>query len=213
MPRWGRRPRVREPYHLRKSPSSSPSANTHCCRWTTASMHAAGANDRQLPQLADRAQSSRPQLHSPAPNRVWLADITYIPTGEGWLYLAAVMDPNSRKIIGWAMRDHLRTELPLAALMMALQRQRPAAGLIQHSDRGVRYASEEYRAALQIAGTYQSMSRKGDCLENAPMRKLLPHARNRARPLSEMWNESGCSARPVCPHRRIQQSNASPLGT
>jgi putative transposase len=74
---------------------------------------------------------------APAPNRIWLADITYIPTGEGWMYLAAVMDLFSRKIVGWAMRDHLRTELPLTALVMALQRQRPDAGLIHHSDRGV----------------------------------------------------------------------------
>lgn len=108
-----------------------------------------------------------------APNRVWLADITYIPTGEGWLYLAAVMDLYSRKIVGWAMRDHLRAELPLAALMMALQRQRPAAGLIQHSDRGVQYASEEYRGALQLAGMRPSMSRKGDCLDNAPMESFF----------------------------------------
>ena len=71
-----------------------------------------------------------------APNRVWLADITYIATGEGWLYLAAVLDLATRKIVGWTMRDHMRTELPLAALMMAAQRQRPAAGLIHHSDRG-----------------------------------------------------------------------------
>jgi putative transposase len=72
-----------------------------------------------------------------APNRIWLADITYVPTGEGWLYLAAIMDLFSRKIVGWAMRDHLRTELASSALTMALQRQRPAVGLIHHSDRGV----------------------------------------------------------------------------
>jgi transposase InsO family protein len=83
------------------------------------------------PNLLDR------NFTAPAPNHVWLADITYIPTGEGWLYLAAVMDLYSRKIVGWAMRDHLRTELPLAALMMALQHQRPGAGLMHHSDRGV----------------------------------------------------------------------------
>lgn len=73
---------------------------------------------------------------APAPNRIWLADITYIATGEGWLYLAAVLDLATRKIVGWAMRDHMRTELPLAALMMAAQRQRPAPGVIHHSDRG-----------------------------------------------------------------------------
>ena len=70
------------------------------------------------------------------PNTVWLADITYIPTKEGWLYLAAVLDLATRRIIGWAMRDHMRTKLPLAALVTATQRQRPAAGLIHHSDRG-----------------------------------------------------------------------------
>ena len=108
-----------------------------------------------------------------APNRVWLADITYIPTDEGWLYLAAVMDLFSRKIVGWAMRDHLRTELAATALMMAVQRQRPAAGLIHHSDRGVQYASHEYRAALKAAGMTASMSRKADCFDNAPMESFF----------------------------------------
>jgi len=69
-----------------------------------------------------------------APNQVWLADITYVPTGEGWLYLAAVLDLATRKVVGWAMRDHMRTELALAALIMAAQRQRPGRGLIHHSD-------------------------------------------------------------------------------
>lgn len=119
------------------------------------------------PNLLDR------NFTAPAPNRVWLADITYIPTGEGWLYLAAVMDLYTRKIVGWAMRDHLRSELPVAALMMALQHQRPAAGLIQHSDRGVQYACDAYRAALQHAGVRPSMSRKGDCLDNAPMESFF----------------------------------------
>jgi len=110
---------------------------------------------------------------APGPNRIWLADITYVPTGEGWLYLATVMDLYSRKIVGWAMRDHLRTELPRAALMMALQRQRPGAELIHHSDRGVQYASDAYRGALQLAGIRASMSRKGDCLDNAPMESFF----------------------------------------
>jgi putative transposase len=108
-----------------------------------------------------------------APNRVWLADITYIPTDEGWLYLAAVLDLFSRKIVGWAMRDHLRTELAATALMMAVQRQRPAAGLIHHSDRGVQYASYDYRAAQNAAGMIASMSRKADCFDNAPMESFF----------------------------------------
>ena len=108
-----------------------------------------------------------------APNQVWLADITYIPTGEGWLYLAAVMDLFSRKIVGWAMRDHLRTELASSALAMAIRRQRPVAGLIHHSDRGVQYASYDYRAALSAARITASMSRKADCFDNAPMESFF----------------------------------------
>jgi putative transposase len=104
-----------------------------------------------------------------APNRVWLADITYIPTAEGWLYLAAVMDLFSRKIVGWAMRDHMRIELVSSALTMALHQQRPGAGLIHHSDRGVQYASHDHRTALAAAGLTTSTSRKADCYDNAPM--------------------------------------------
>jgi transposase InsO family protein len=108
-----------------------------------------------------------------APNRIWLADITYIPTDEGWLYLAAVMDLYSRKIVGWAMRDHLRTELASTALTMAIRQQRPAAGLIHHSDRGVQYASHDYRAVLNAGGITASMSRKADCWDNAPMESFF----------------------------------------
>ena len=108
-----------------------------------------------------------------APNRVWLADITYIATGEGWLYLAAVLDLATRKIIGWAMRDHMRTELPLAALMMAAQRQRPAEGLICHSDRGSQYASEAYGKQLVGMKAKPSMSRTACCYDNAPMESFF----------------------------------------
>src|SRR6202140_5177310 len=100
-----------------------------------------------------------------APNRIWLADITYIETDQGWLYLAAVMDLYSRRIVGWAMRDHLRTELPMAALRMAIQARRPDANLMHHSDRGVQYASADYRKLLQAAGFQASMSRKADCYD------------------------------------------------
>src|SRR4030088_1122987 len=108
-----------------------------------------------------------------APNRIWLADITYIETGQGWLYLAAVMDLYSRRIVGWAMRDHLRTELPLTALKMAISAQRPGARLIHHSDRGVQYASADYRKVMQSAGFKSSMSRKADCYDNAPMESFF----------------------------------------
>lgn len=110
---------------------------------------------------------------APAPNRIWLADITYIATGEGWLYLAAVLDLATRKIVGWAMRDHMRTELPLAALMMAAQRQRPASGLIHHSDRGSQYAAGAYVDHLAAIGATPSMSRTGNCYDNAPMESFF----------------------------------------
>lgn len=107
------------------------------------------------------------------PNQIWLADITYVETDQGWLYLATVMDLYSRKIVGWAMADHLRAELPMAALAMAIATQRPAAGLIHHSDRGVQYASAEYRKMMQSAGFRASMSRKADCYDNAPMESFF----------------------------------------
>jgi transposase InsO family protein len=106
-------------------------------------------------------------------NRIWLADITYVETDQGWLYLATVLDLYSRKIVGWAMADHLRAELPLAALKMAIAAQRPGPGLIHHSDRGVQYASADYRKMIQSAGFRASMSRKGNCYDNAPMESFF----------------------------------------
>jgi putative transposase len=106
-------------------------------------------------------------------NRTWLADITYVETDQGWLYLATVMDLYSRKIVGWAMADHLRADLPLAALAMAIAAQRTGAGLIHHSDRGVQYTSAEYRKMMQLAGLRASMSRKADCYDNAPMESFF----------------------------------------
>ena len=101
-------------------------------------------------------------------NQVWLADITYIPTDEGWLYLASILDLCSRKVVGWSLQNTLRTELVLAALEMALGSRQPAAGLIHHSDRGSQYASEAYQKALEKHGLVCSMSGKGNCYDNAP---------------------------------------------
>jgi putative transposase len=101
------------------------------------------------------------------PNQVWTADITYIPTGEGWLYLAVEMDLYSRRIVGWSMADHLRAELPLAALDMAVARRRPSAGLIHHSDRGVQYACDVYQQRLAELEIDCSMSRRANCYDNA----------------------------------------------
>jgi putative transposase len=107
------------------------------------------------------------------PNKVWLADITYLPTGEGWLYLAAVLDLATRKVVGWSMCDHMRTELTTAALMMADQRQRPTTGLVCHSDRGSQYAAEAYRTQLAGMRALPSMSRTACCYDNAPMESFF----------------------------------------
>jgi putative transposase len=95
--------------------------------------------------------------------------LTPLPTGEGWLYLAVVLDLFTRKIVGWAMRDHMRAELTIAALTMAIPRQKPPPGLTHHSDRGRQYAAAGYRKVHDAAGMIQSMSRKGNCWDNAPM--------------------------------------------
>lgn len=103
-----------------------------------------------------------------APNRLWFGDITYIPTQEGWLYLATLLDCFARRVVGWSMADHLRTELALNALDMAIRRRRPRPGeLVHHTDRGCQYTSAAYQAALAKAGITASMSRKGECLDNA----------------------------------------------
>jgi putative transposase len=108
-----------------------------------------------------------------AADRKWLADITYVPTAEGWLYLAAVLDAFSRRVVGWSMADHMETGLAAGALDMAVKRRRrprgPGEGLVHHSDRGVQYASDDYQAVLARHGIDCSMSGRGDCHDNAMM--------------------------------------------
>ena len=106
------------------------------------------------------------------PNRKWLCDITYIPTDEGFLYLAGVMDAWSRSIVGWSMSSTLHASVATDALRMAILRRRPSHGLVHHSDRGVQYASRECRSILAQHGMLQSMSREGDCYDNAMMESL-----------------------------------------
>lgn len=108
-----------------------------------------------------------------APNRTWVADITYVPTQEGWLYLAAVEDLYSRKIVGWSMSERIDSRLVVDALEMAIERQLPGDGLVAHSDRGVQYASEHYRELLTRHGITCSMSRRGNCWDNAPMESFF----------------------------------------
>ena len=103
------------------------------------------------------------------PNQCWLTDITYLPTAEGWLYLAAILDLWSRRIVGWACGPTLHAALVLAALQDALTRRRPSQGLLHHSDRGSQYVDEDYVQALAAAGIERSMSRAGHCYDNATM--------------------------------------------
>jgi putative transposase len=105
-----------------------------------------------------------------AADRKWVADITYVPTDQGWLYLAAVLDCYSRKVVGWAMAEHLQVDLVTDALTMALRQRRPnGRELLHHSDRGVQYASDDYQRLLSRHGITCSMSRRGDCYDNAMM--------------------------------------------
>jgi putative transposase len=142
---------------------------------TTDSDHAHAVADNRLDRM----------FNAPAPNRKWVCDITCIPTDQGWLYLAGVMDLFSRGIVGWSMDTRMPTELVGDALEMALQKRRPPAGLLHHSDRGVQYASAEYQKLLSVHGIQASMSRRGDCYDNAAMesfwstlkRELVNHQR------------------------------------
>jgi putative transposase len=106
-------------------------------------------------------------------NQKWCCDITYVPTRQGFLYLAVVMDLYSRKIVGWSMADHLRTELCRRAVEMAIESRAPDTGLLHHSDRGVQYASDDYRHLLESRGIQVSMSRVGNCYDNAAMESFF----------------------------------------
>jgi transposase InsO family protein len=119
------------------------------------------------PNVLDR------QFEQALPNRVWVADITYIRTRSGWLYLAAVLDLHSRKIVGWAVANAMPAALVCAALQMAIIQRNPAPGLIVHSDRGTQYASSEYQTLLAKHGLVGSMSRKGNCWDNAVMERFF----------------------------------------
>jgi putative transposase len=131
-------------------------------RWvrTTDSSHDLPIAPNLLQQRFDQAQS---------PNEVWVTDITYIDTDEGWLYLAGVKDLFTKRLVGWAMDSHMETSLVIQALQMAITTQRPPRGLIHHSDRGSQYASHQYRALLAKHHMQASMSRRANCYDNAAM--------------------------------------------
>lgn len=168
-------PRVYEELQARDVP---------CCRNTVAKvMKEAGIQAKTAKKFKATTDSkhSRPvaanvldqQFEASRANEVWLADITYVWTGEGWLYLAAVEDLHTRKIVGWSTSNRLTRELATRALQMAIGRELPEAGLLAHSDRGSQYASDDYQRLLKLHGIRCSMSRKGNCWDNAPMESFF----------------------------------------
>ena len=118
-------------------------------------------DDRVAANLLDR------KFETTSPNQAWVGDITYLRTREGWVYLAVLLDLFSRKVVGWSLRGHMRTELCLEALAQAVTTRAPRAGLLHHTDRGSQYTSDEYQKALKAISARPSMSRKGNCWDNA----------------------------------------------
>jgi transposase InsO family protein len=161
-------------------------AQGHACNRKTVAkcMKAAGIRAQTVKKfrvLTTDSNHSHPVAHNVVDrnftpvkkNQTWTADITYIPTDEGWLYLAAVEDLYSRKIVGWSMSDRIDSRLVVDALEMAIHRELPGEGLVAHSDRGVQYASEHYQNLLRRHDITCSMSRKGNCWDNAPMESFF----------------------------------------
>jgi transposase InsO family protein len=143
-------------------------------------------SDHQEPVAPNRLAERKGQIDGP--DQVWASDITYIPTREGWLYLASVMDLFSRRIVGWACSTSLKTDFVNLACARALRDRRPPPGLISHSDRGVQYASEAHRHLLQHHQVLQSMSRKGNCYDNAAKESFFSLLKCEALPLTGIFN-------------------------
>ena len=177
--------RIRESHRLSKGRYGSPNIledlrewGYHCSRKRIARlMRGAGLRSKTVRKfrVTTLSKHSLPvadnllirDFMAPSPNRVWVSDITYIWTREGWLYLCVVLDLFNRQVVGWAMSKRLGAELAVGALRQALLMRRPTEGMVFHSDRGVQYASWAFREVLKGAGIRQSMSRKGDCWDNA----------------------------------------------
>jgi putative transposase len=146
---------------------------------------------------------------APAPNRVWTADITYVPTGEGWLYLAVVLDVFSRRIVGWAMAGHLHTELVIDALEMAVWNRRPEPGLIHHSDQGTQYTSLSFSRRCRSASIRTSTGSVADCYDNAVTESFLP----RWRPSCSTGTTSPPVPRPRRPASTSSKGSTTPAAT
>jgi putative transposase len=183
--------RIREAYHLSRKTYGSPRIHAAlrrqgigCSRKRVARlMHQDGLLARRMRRRPHTSQRDAqapvaPNLlqgdfSSPAPDRKWVSDITYIDTAEGWLYLAAVLDLHSRRVVGWAMEGHTETSLVQKAWQMAVQQRRPPEGLLHHSDQGRQYTSAVYQQSLASCKCQVSMSRVGNCYDNAAMESFF----------------------------------------
>jgi putative transposase len=128
---------------------------------------------RRRPGVAPHPDLVGRRFQAPEPDRLWVADITYVPTGEGWVYLATILDCCSRRIVGWSMASHLRSELVVDALEMATSRRRPSSGLVHHSDQGSQYVSLAFTKRLEEAGICGSMGGVGSAYDNAAAESLF----------------------------------------
>jgi transposase InsO family protein len=129
-------------------------------------------NPQTIPNLLNR------DFAAPAPDRAWVGDVTFVPTREGWLYLAVLLDLYSRRVVGWAMSELQNRTLVIDALTMAIEHRCPKPGLIHHTDQGILYATAAYRSVLKAHGMIQSMSRKGDCYDNAVAESFFSNLKN-----------------------------------
>ena len=151
---------------------------------TTDSDHA----DRVAENLLDR------KFTVVAPNKAWVGDITYLPTKAGWVYLAVLLDLFSHKVVGWSLQKHMQTELCLQALGSAVATRQPGAGLLHHSDRGSQYTSDDYQAALTRFGATPSMSRKGNCWDNAVAESFFGTLEQElVQQQEEVWDNEGAA--------------------
>ena len=171
-------------YGYRKVHADLQDQNLACCPETTRKiMKKLGLSARIRKAFVVTTDSNHPyavagnlldrDFTATAPNQKWLADITYIPTQEGWLYLAAVLDLYARRVVGWAMSEHIDEDLVTEALHRAIRRRCPGQGLLHHSDRGSQYAAQGYQKVLDQFGIVCSMSRRGDCWDNAAMERFF----------------------------------------
>lgn len=179
----------RENYGAHKTWEALRAAGEHCGRHRVARLRQLHGIVAKRVRLFRRACANRysappaPNLldrnfTADQPNRIWVTDITFVPTRRGWLYVAVMIDLFSRRIVGWSMSNRIDQQLVLDALHMAIRQRRPTPGLIHHSDQGQQYAGAAYRAMLQEYGVVQSMSRKGNCLDNAVAESFFSNLKN-----------------------------------